>query len=221
MREAADVERFVLTREGKITPSRMEYERAMYAGCVPSKYWFVKRTDVRHNVSAFRSRVLPYRKRIDRAFQEGYGLIFLGDNGTGKTLFVCYLLGRAVQLGYSVYYTTLKGLDTDIKLGYSDHAWRRRLAMMLESDFLAIDELGKGHASEHNIVSELEHIVKGRYDNGDPTLLASNLTLSDLSTLYGPTMQSMMGGRFSQVALETGDFREKVALRMSKRMGYR
>jgi DNA replication protein DnaC len=164
---------------------------------------------------------MPYRKRLKRAYKNGYGLLFLGDNGTGKTLFISYLLGRAVHSGFSIYYTTLKRLDLNIKRGFDDHAAGRRLREMLAADFLAIDELGKEHAKSAYLQSELEDLLKSRYDDGYPTLLASNLGHSDLSQMYGSTIASMIDGRYEKVMLETGDYRQKVSASMRTNMGYR
>lgn len=220
MRDAREIELFANSR-GEGTPQRLAYERAMFEGCVPQLYWLVSQSDVKHNVDPFRSIVLPYKRKMRTAYKNGYGLLFMGDNGTGKTMFISYLLGRAVSKGFSIYYTTLKRLDLNIKRGFDDPAAARRLRAALGADFLAIDELAKEHAKSDFLTSELEDLLKGRYDDGYPTLLASNLNYNDLSEMYGPTISSMLDGRYQRVELSGGDYRQKIAGAMRTAMGYR
>lgn len=220
MRDVAEVDRYVASRPD-IAPGRLAYERAMFEGCVPQEFWFSSRGEVRHNLEAFNSYVLPYRRRIKRAYNCGYSLLFTGDNGTGKTMFIAYLLGRAAHAGFTVYYTTLKRLDLAIKAGFDDPASARRLRALLQSDFLAIDELAKEHARSEFLVAELEEILKGRYGDKYPTLLSSNMNFDVLCQMYGPTIASMFDGRYQRIELDGGDFRQKARGAMRKDMGYR
>jgi DNA replication protein DnaC len=216
-----EVEAFRAEASGReVTPGRLAYETSMYEGCVPELYWFVKPGDVQHNQEAFNGIVVPYRKKMATAFQNGYGLVFTGDNGTGKTLFMSYLLGRAVLKGYSVYYTTLMGLDADMKRGFGDHAATSRLREQLDSDVVAIDEMGKEHVKRDFLATQLEAYLKERYDNGYPTFLSSNLEYAELCRMYGPTIESMLEGRYQQVNLEGGDFRRKMVAKMRADMGF-
>lgn len=219
MRDSHEVDAFAASLDGT-KPAAAAYKRAMFEGCVPQLYWNVKQSDVRHNVDIFNGIVVPYRRRLRRAYKNGYGLLLTGDNGTGKTLFISYLLGRAVKAGFTIYYTTLKRLDLNIKRGFDDSKAARRLRVMLWSDFLAVDELGKEHARSEFLISELEELLKHRYDDGFPSLLASNLGYGDLVEHYGPTIASMIDGKFQGVELDGGDYRKKVHGAMKADMGY-
>lgn len=220
MRDLREINEFVMGLDGT-KPAQEAYKRAMFEGCVPQLYWNVKQKDVRHNVDSFNGIVLSYRRRMRRAYANGYGLLFSGDNGTGKTLFISYLLGRAVKAGFTIYYTTLKRLDLNIKRGFDDHKSAQRLRALLRVDFLAVDELGKEHARSEFLVSELEELMKHRYDDGFPSLLASNLGHDDLVDHYGPTIGSMLDGKFERVELEGGDYRQKVRGAMRTDMGFK
>lgn len=221
MRLTGEIDRFVAQR-ADIPARRLAYEKAMYEGCVPKEFWFTKSSDVLHNLEAFESYVVQYRQRLKRAYIHGYSLLFLGDNGTGKTMFMCYLLGRAVARGFSIYYTTLKSLDSNIKIGFDDRATSKQLKRMLSSDFVAIDELAKEHTTKSDFLrSELEELLKSRYSDRCPTLLASNLSFGVLNSLYGPTIASVLDGLYQRVELEGGDFRHKSLGVMKSKMGYK
>lgn len=219
MKTLGEIDSFRALQKG--TPKQVEYRACLYEGCVPQEFWTATRDDVTHNVEAFKNYVLPYRRRMRLAYKHGYSLLFTGDNGTGKSMFVSYLLCRAVQYGYSVYYTTLKQLHTDLT-NFSDKASINQLNMVLyHSDFLAIDELGKEHTKSNFLLSEMEDLLKARYSDTLPTLLASNFTFDQLCDTYGPTISSMFEGRYQHIVMEAGDFRRKARANMRNKMGYR
>jgi DNA replication protein DnaC len=122
---------------------RVGYRVACFEACIPRTFWNVSSADITYNVQVFSSVVVRYRKRLRRALREGYSLLFVGDNGVGKTMFSSYLLTQAIKRGFTAYYTTLTRLDADIKRGFRDKEADQRLQLMLESDFVAIDEVGK------------------------------------------------------------------------------
>lgn len=220
MRTQSEVDAFQAEQDVRLPPERAAYESFMYEACVPAEFWFTTSKDVRHNVGPFQQYVMAYRKRLDVAYEDGYSMLFTGDNGVGKTMFMSYILGRAVNAGYSAYYTTLKRLDANIKRGFDDRDAGRRLRQQLSADFVAIDELGKEHGKTEFLVSELEELMKHRYDDKYPMLFASNTDLSALRKLYGKTVASMLEGRCTNVVLQRGDFRPKSKTKMDKRMGY-
>lgn len=222
MRTRHEVEAFEQDANAReITMGRVAYETAMYEGCVPELYWFTKASEVRHNREAFEGVVIPYKRNLKAAMANGYSLLLHGDNGTGKTMFISYILGRAVVRRLSVYYTTLMGFDADIKRGFGDREMEARLRMHMSADIVAIDELGKEQAKRDFIATHLEVYLKERYDNGYPVLLGSNLDYPEICRLYGPTIESMLEGRYQRIALEGGDFRKKSAAKMRSDMGYK
>jgi DNA replication protein DnaC len=152
--------------------------------------------------------------------RSGYGLLFTGDNGVGKTCFISYILTQMIKRGCSVYYTTLPQLDKDIKRGFNDKEADRRLEQYLGSDFVAVDEIGKEHfKAESFLNTQFELLLKTRHDDGDPTILASNMDYKALAEMYGPSIASMWDGRYVLVPMESGDFRKMLQARTRKDLG--
>lgn len=221
MRTDSEVLSFIMDKKYNMKDPKHRYDVALYRGCVPSIHWYIRSEDVVHNTDIFQSVVLKYKNKLHKAYENGYGLLFVGDNGNGKTMFGCYVLGRAVRVGYKVYYTTLSDLDYDIKSGFDKPATAELLQYCLNADFLFIDELGKEHFTEKGYLNtRLEALLKNRYDNAFPTLLASNLGEKDLFELYGPTIASMLTGKYKTVEMLGGDYRARKAKDMVKDMGY-
>ena len=205
-------------------PCRHNFNIAIsaYEGCVPQDFWHIQPSDITHNKDIFTQVVLRYVKRLNRALSRGYGLAFLGDNGVGKTYFISYVLMEAIKQGRSVYYTTMPDLDFNIKRGFKDKEIEDRLAWLLTSDFLAIDEMGKERAKADNkyMDAQVERILKRRLDDSNPMLIATNMDLEKMGKSYGATVTSMLAGKFQAVTMEPGDYREKIHEEMTQEMGY-
>jgi len=223
MRSEADVDAFrvdAMEQFGEETPLA-EYYTACYEACVPRTFWDVKRADVQYNREPFRKLVCRYCAKRKKALRNGYSLLFLGDNGVGKTMFMSYVLTQMIKRGNTVYYTTLASFDVDLKRGFGSTPHQERLDVMLSSDFVAIDEVGKEYfRADSYLNSRLELLMKHRCDEGEPVIMGTNLDFETLVEMYGSSMASMWEGKYQQVFLETGDFRRTVAAKMRREMGY-
>lgn len=201
---------------------RVSLEVHAYEACVPRDFWDSTPDDVEHNKHNFNEAVASYMRKLGTANKHGYGLIFQGDNGVGKTMFMGMVLMAALRKNLTAYYTSMPQLDYDVKRGFNDHVAAERLRIMLTVDFLAIDELGKERFKngDNFMRLHLERILKQRFDDNAPTLLATNMEMSELEQEYGRTFMSIIVGKYRPVLMEAGDFREQLKERMSKRMGF-
>lgn len=193
--------------------------RAFEAG-IPRDHWDFTDSDVVLNREVFDEVVVPYRRKLRTALKHGYGLLLLGDNGVGKTMFLSLVLLKAVRLGFSAFYTTMPQLAHDIKRGFNDRRKQERLEWYLTSDFVAIDEMGKERwrAGDDFMRVEVERILKQRYDDARPTLIATNTDVDGLEAMYGATITSIFHGKYQMAALEPGDYRKVLRERMVKAM---
>lgn len=224
MRQQSEVDTFstmMSEKYGRESPEA-EYAINCWESCIPKTFWNISSKDVTHNVDVFKKVVVPYRKKWKTARRNGYSLLFTADNGSGKSFFISYILTQMIKRGLTAYYTTLTQLDIDIKRGFRDKDSDLRLEEMLESDFLAIDEIGKeSFKTDSYISTRLEHLLKKRYDDSEPVLLASNISHDDLIKMYGSTFESILDGKYRTVSLDPGDFRKSTRAKMKVDMGYK
>lgn len=192
-----------------------------YESCIPRDFWEFDASDVKYNVEQFQGIVAPYMKKLSTALQGGYGLLMLGDNGVGKTMFLCMVLNRAIKRGFSTYYTTLLELDHNLKRGFGNREIADRLEWYLTSDFLVLDELGKEQfkSGDSYIRTQVERILKRRYDDSRPTLLATNTSMDELESMYGHTITSILLGKYRSIQMDPGDFRNEMSKKMREDMG--
>jgi len=195
----------------------------MYEACIPKDFWGVSTEQVQHNTDVFNESILPYTQQLRRARAKGYGLMLLGDNGVGKTMFLCYVLVQAIEQGFTAYYTSMPKFDWQVKRSFDSPEDAERLNYMLTSDFVVIDELAKERtkAGDNYMRLSLERVLKERFDNSLPTLVAANANMKTLEALYGSTLTSIFVGKYRIITMEPGDFREQLRGRMNKDMGYK
>jgi DNA replication protein DnaC len=194
-----------------------------YEGCIPRDFWDVTPDDVTGNVEVFKGLVLPYTERLKTAWRGGYGLLLMGSNGVGKTMFLSFVLMQVIRrTRFTAYYTTMLKLDHDIKRGFNDAEVARRLDFMLSSDFLAIDEMGKERTRDGDsfMRTQVERILKDRHDEGYPTLLAMNADKDEFEKFYGASVASILESKYQSVNLAKGDFRKRLKARMERDMGF-
>jgi DNA replication protein DnaC len=118
-----------------------------------------------------------------RGFAENYpavqkGLLFMGDPGVGKThLTVAILRHLMMQKGVQCFFCSFPDLLEELQDSYGSAARRSKseiLAPVLETEVLALDDLGARRVSEW-VEDTVTYILNQRYNQKKPTLLTTNL----------------------------------------------
>lgn len=199
--------------------SRRRFMVECFAAGVPKSFWFFMAKDVSHNKQTFERVIRKYVAKRRRILRRGWGLVMMGDNGSGKTTFASYIATQFLRRGTSVYYTRVPKLNEDFKRGFKDDNFAVRLNDALEAELLVLDELGKELTADGYLGVRLEEILKERYDNSQPTIITTNLNWTELKKRYGASVESMLEGRYTKVALTAGDFRLKTKKNMKEELG--
>ena len=147
---------------------------------------------------------LPVRKTLeefDFAFQPGVNerliweladlsfvktktnIVFLGPPGVGKTHLSIALAMKALEVGYSVLFTTLAHLATDLGTAPHASALKQRQRRYLLPQVLVIDEVGYTRLTEEQ-ANLLFALVRDRYEHGS-IILTSNTSFSEWGALLG------------------------------------
>ena len=122
------------------------------------------------------------------SFQRGSGcsLLMIGSPGTGKNMLSAIICQDLHKRGFSSYHTTALKLVRSIKDTWRDKTSSEQEAIdaLVNPDLLVIDEIGVqfGSPTEQLFLTE---VINDRYNLRRPTILISNLKMSQLTEVMG------------------------------------
>jgi DNA replication protein DnaC len=141
-------------------------------------------------------------------------VIFVGQNGTGKTMLAQNIAHHAVILGHSVLFTSAGQLLGDLAALDSDAALRRRLHHYARPALLVIDEVG--YLSYSNRHADLMfELISRRYQNKS-TLITTNRAFAEWREVFPNaacvvSLVDRLVHRAEIVAIEGESYRAKEA----------
>lgn len=143
----------------------------------------------------------------------GVGLLMGGPFGVGKTMLTTLLLKELVKLGYRCYATTFANTVEQFTAGWKSAEEQRHFRdKFVNSDVLLLDDLGREFKSKSGLSeTTFDNILRTRVQSGRPTLVTTNLSLSDLEEGYGGSVISLLREVSIEFEFPEGseDFRSK------------
>lgn len=135
-----------------------------------------------------------------RAYAEDFslsskGIIMIGKTGLGKTHLSLAIANRVLEKGYDVYYDSIQTIMYRLE---KEHFGRLSPDEsikddVLNCDLLIIDDLGVEFTTQFTI-SELHNIINTRMLRSLPTIISTNLELSELEEKYTQRIASRIMG---------------------------
>ena len=161
-------------------PARMARKRASaVAGRLPKRFRGVAfdREPVASMNPALVRNVRDYVRNIAERLDEGRGLWFIGDVGTGKTTLAMLVSKAAMEADRTVAIYSLPRLLGLLRDSYDDDApysLTELIERLCSVDLLHIDDVGAEQSSAW-VLEQLYTIVNTRYEDGKALLLTTNL----------------------------------------------
>ena len=180
---------------------------------VPIDYWLLAFKDFKGDRN-FKNTISEKLKDIHQVYDAGKSLAFVGNLGVGKTFAACSILKMAIINEYSAQYTTMSYIINNILSNEVNTA--TYLKELNEYDFLVIDEFDERYVfpSEKTEIlfgSNLEYILRTRFQNKLPTILCSNTEDIDsvLSSEFSRAFGSLRSRYMDVIYVSGKDFRKE------------
>lgn len=135
-------------------------------------------------------------------------ILMIGQTGLGKTHLSLAIVGTVIGLGYSVLYNSAQNFFRELqneRFGKSGSSAYEN--MMLECDLLVIDDLGAEFSTAFT-VSALYNIINTRINTGLPTIISTNLSLTEIENQYSNRISSRLIGEYSLLYFDGKDIRQ-------------
>jgi len=119
--------------------------------------------------------------------EKGESILFIGDNGTGKSHLAQSLALMACQGEYKTHYTTCSELIGDLNSGVYEKTLDKRMRKYINPELLLIDEMGHDRL-ELQVIKEahlLFKVIDQRYKENKPLIFTSNIEEQDWPEFLG------------------------------------
>lgn len=140
-----------------------------------------------------------------------YSILMMGETGLGKTHLSLAIAGEALKKGFGVIYGSVQNLFSDIekehfgKDGDSDGTTEK---MLLDCDLLILDDLGAEFTTSFTVAT-VNNIINTRLLTLKPTIISTNLSLSEIEKKYSKRIASRLIGEYQILCFKGKDIRQQ------------
>ena len=143
-------------------------------------------------------------------------LLFWGGTGLGKTHLSLAIAGEAIAKGFGVIYgsahTFANAMERERFDSLDPDAPGDSATQLLSCDLLILDDLGT-EAPTAYINAALYNIVNTRMQAEKPTIISTNLSISELESRYTQRFASRIAGYYGKIEFKGSDIRIQSRLR--------
>ena len=157
--------------------------------------------------------IMTHTLEACRKYAENFGknsenLLFNGGTGLGKTMLSACIACEVTEKGFSVAYESAPRLFSKLEKHrfHPDEETARIVAKFETCDLLMIDDLGTELPGQF-VVAALYSLLNERLMAGKPTVISTNLNISEIRERYSPQIASRMQGSFRLLPFVGQDIR--------------
>jgi DNA replication protein DnaC len=207
---------FVLTDDGEAVACECRAARVRRArsrgvsSVIPRKYRGVSfdRAPVTELDPTIVREVKRFVRQIDRRLDEGRGLWFMGDVGTGKTTLAMLVSKAALDTGRSAAIYSVPNLLAAVRDTYEsatgERSYLKFFRDLVSVDLLHLDDLGAEKQTEW-VLEQLYSLVNERYVQEKSIIVTSNIEAAESPDRGMTELEKQLGKRTVSRLLEMTD----------------
>lgn len=178
--------------DGKKELAKMIYEKHFGGAKIPARHansGFQNYTITNDGQKIAKQQCMVFTRDFKQGIQRN--LIMVGRTGTGKTHLACAVARNVLETRKYARYVTSEDMANEIANAWSkaDDNEVTAVHRFTDYDLLILDEYGL-HDRHENRLQLVHKVLYSRYDAGKPTMLISNMTVSDLQEDLGDRLWS-------------------------------
>ena len=202
MKLLADQYSTMVEKAGKENPGYYEFIRDIVRAEAAAKRqrhveYLVKKSKLPHPMKMLEGFDFDFQPKLDRRLvmdlasldfiEQNASILFVGNNGTGKSHIAQSLALKACREEYRTYYTTLSNLINDLNAGVYEKTLEKRMRKYINPELLIIDEMGHDRL-ELQVTKEahlLFKVIDQRYNENKSLIFTSNVEEEDWPEFLG------------------------------------
>lgn len=148
---------------------------------------------------------LDFTKNFDPEKSEN--LLFLGSAGLGKTHLSLAIVKELINKGFDCIYASAYNLFSAMENDHFSSRSNETYEAAISCDLLVIDDLGSEFTSPF-ILSCIYNVINTRLLSKKPTVISTNLTISEIESRYTPRISSRFIGNYNAKKFWGEDIRQ-------------
>lgn len=152
---------------------------------------------------------------VDTFSKESCSLFFLGKTGLGKTFISSMIAKALIEKGFNIVFDSINNLLIKAENDHFGRSDGNTVETIINADLVILDDLGSEFSTPFNN-SILYNIINSRINMEVPTIVSTNLSLSELNEKYDERIISRLTGMYTPYRFFGTDIRQVKRRMMNK-----
>lgn len=169
------------------------------------------------NISDEKSGIIPRERMneiliqcknyVDTFSKDSCSLFFLGKTGLGKTFISSMIAKALIEKGFNVVFDSINNFLIKAENEHFGRSNGNTVETIINADLVILDDLGSEFSTPFNN-STLYNIINTRINMEVPTIVSTNLSLSELNEKYDDRIISRLTGMYTPFRFFGTDIRQ-------------
>lgn len=151
--------------------------------------------------------LIQCKNYVDTFSQDSCSLFFLGKTGLGKTFISSMIAKALIDKGFNVVFDSINNFLIKAENDHFGRSNGNTVETILNADLVILDDLGSEFSTPFNN-STMYNIINTRINMGVPTIVSTNLSLSELNEKYDDRIISRLTGMYTPYRFFGTDIRQ-------------